>query len=258
MFQRFIMGGVTLGLILSLGCTSSSDDESPLKKVRLFSVDVVADVIQELNPRSGKVIQFFAAPGVGGISGNGCGLAYDSDANRVFFHDSVTQPNDIWSINPDDPDPTGTAVTLPNFVPSAGSYTALAHDGTFLLGLIASTDTIEWLNPVTGDWIKSHTYPEDLDEGIDATPTRLFSMGQGVVEPWAIRELDFSGNVLASADVTIGGFTPRALAAARGYWFIADMGNSEIIVVKIESLDRVDTFPIQGATSVSGLAAGSE
>ena len=242
-----------LMVALMVGCPANDDTEDRLKTIRLFSVDSVADTIRELNAKTGKELNMFMAPGPG-ISGAGCGLAYDSATGTLFFHDSNMGP-EIWAIDPDDPDPTGTAMALPTLAPNP-DYVGLGHDGTFLMALRPGLDRIDWLNPTTGDYIRSWDYPEDLEEGVDSSTRRLFASGQNMSAEWVIYELNFTGGVVTEFTTNIPGFMPRAIGFARGILFIADMGNLEILVVDIDSGDLLDQFKITGATSVCGLAAG--
>lgn len=236
-------------------CNGDDDDDDRLSEIRLFSVDSVADTIRELDARNGKELNAFLAPGPG-ISGAGCGLAYERGSGRLFFYDSVMAPLDIWSIDPDDADPTGTAVLLPTAAPNP-PYVGLAHDGSYLMALRPGPDRIDWLNPTAGDYILTQDYaPVDLEEGLDASPSRLFATGTDALGEWAIHELDLSGGLVNQWTVNLLGFQPRALGFARGILFIADMGNQEIIAVDMETLDILKSFPITGATSVCGLAAG--
>lgn len=239
-------------------CKGGDDKDNRLSKIRLFSVDSVADTIRELNAKTGGELNAFLAPGPG-ISGAGCGLAYDRDSGRLFFHDSIFGPTDIWSIDPDDPDPTGTAVLLPTPMPFP-PYTALAHDGLNVLALRPGPDMIDWLHPVTGDYLFTRDYSAaaDLEEGLDGSPTRLFATGTDGAGAWVINELDFSGGVLVQFSVNIPGFQPRALGFARGILYVADMGNSEIQVIDMDTGELLKVFPIQVSTSVCGLAAASK
>ena len=239
-----------------LSCGGGDDDQEPrLKRVRLFSIDSDIDSIHELNPRNGKVITTFLAPGPG-ITGGACGLAYDSVTNRLFFHDSNMGP-EFWVINPDSPDPTGTAIALPTTAQKP-LYDGLAHDGTFLLALDPSADQIDFISPSSGDFIKSETYTEDLSAGIDCTKSRLFSGGQDTGGTWVVNELDFQGNLIVQLYTGIPGFQPQGLGLARGLLFVSDIGNLEIWIFDLDTGDAIGNIRIQGATSVCGLAAGKK
>lgn len=254
--------GASLAVAIIIGaCKKDDDDDDILKRIRLFSIDSAADTIRELNAKTGADLNAFLAPGPG-ISGTGCGLAYDSLSGVLYFHDSLMGP-EIWAIDPDDPDPTGTAVALVTPAP-APDYVGLAHDGIFLMALRPGVEQIDWLigdltSPSSGDRVASRDYfPEDLEEGIDASGDALFSAGRNAAGEWVLFHLDFSGGVITEFVTAIPGFIPGAVGYAGGIVFISDMGNFEIIVVNIASGNLIAQFPIQGATSVCGLAAGGK
>ena len=239
------------------GC-SNEDDEDRLEEIRLFATDTTANLILELKAKNGKVINSFLAPGTG-ITGPRCGLAYDHKTETLFFHDPDAGL-EIWAIDPDDPDPTGTATALPNLAPSM-FYDGLGHDGTFLLAQNALLDAIDFLDPVTGAFVKSEMYSQDLEGGFDADSADdsvFYATGLNVLNNWEIKVLDRTGGIPVVVSVLVPGFQPRGLGFARDYMFAADMGNFQILVINWRNLDIVDSFPISGATGVCALAAGKK
>ncbi len=249
-------------LVLAIGvtvlsCAKEDDDDEPrLKRIRLFSIDSDIDSIHEINPANGKVVNTFVAPG-GQIIGGNCGLAYDSVTGKLFFHDPGVGAT-FWVIDPDDPDPLGTAIALQTPAQGGVIYSGLAHDGTFLLALDAANGNIDFLSPNSGDPLRTETYGEAIAGGIDATQGRLYSAGQNVAGDEVIFELNFRGDVLVELFANIPGIQPQGLGLARGILFIADMGNLKIWVVDMTTGNVIDDFSIQGATSVCGLAAGKK
>ena len=75
---------------------------------------------------------------------------------------------------------------------------------------------------------------------------------------WRIFELDFRGNVIVELDANLVGFQPQGLGLARGLLFVADMGNLQIWVFDMNTGNGIANYPIQGATSVCGLAAAKK
>ncbi|MCZ6602736.1 MAG: hypothetical protein O6952_07010 [Planctomycetota bacterium] len=255
-----ILGAVVcVGMILA-GCKKDNSQKDRLKSTRLFTMDSVAGEIVELNAKSGAELNRFLAPGLG-ISGLDCGLAYDSVTGILFFHDSIVDPTVIWKIDPDDPDPTGTATTIPSL---DTDYVGLSHDGTFLMALRPDVpnEGIVWVNPDTGTYIKTVVYPStvDLEDALAGEGSVLFAAGYDPSVPEnVIYQLDLLGNAGCPLTTGIPGFDPRGLGYANGFLFIADMGNSQILVADMEAGGNIiNAFPIQGATSTCGLAAGSK
>ena len=260
-FLTILGAGVCAGIILA-GCKKDDDQKDRLKSTRLFTMDSVAGEIVELNPRDGAELNRFVAPGPG-ISGSACGLAYDSVTGILFFHDSMFDPAIIWRIDPDDPDPAGTATTIATV---NTDYVGLSHDGTFLMALRPTPpdEGIDWVNPDTGTFIRTVTYSTvDLKEALAGEGSVLFAAGfdptLGPAGENVIYQLDLSGNASCPLSPGVAGFDPRGLGYANGFLFIADMGNFQILVADMQNGGSIiNAFPIQGATSTCGLAAGSK
>lgn len=253
---------LTVGLcvvVLGLACKKKEDETDPLELIRLFAIDTTAGTIRELDARNGAELNVFAAPGPQ-ILGQRCGLAYDDVSGLLYFHDPGRAP-EIWVIDPDDPDPSGTATTLNVPSTSPNGYVGLAHDGTWLMALDPVENRIDWLNPDPtspsgGNVITYRIYPEDLEEGLDASVDRLLAAGRNAASEWVIFDLDDLGGIVGEYGTNIVGFQPAALGYARGVLFIADMGNLQILSVDMGTGAFIGNFPILGPTSVSGLAAG--
>jgi hypothetical protein len=129
---------------------------------RLFVVEGDTDVIYELDPLNGTVLQSFPTPE--NASGGPDGLAYDPAENVLYFTNGFGTRN-IWKLDAD----TGIVVTsLPP--PTADRSDGLGFLDGFVYSDAFQQELILEVDPVTGGLVRSFPTnpPRNLSGGLDA------------------------------------------------------------------------------------------
>jgi hypothetical protein len=245
-------------------CSSSDDDPTGLRAVRLFYTDDINGWIHEIDPATETERNFFPAP-TPWISSAGSGMAFNSPAGILYFLDP-SEPGAIYRIIPDESSPgLVSAVALPE--PARFPYDGLGFDGKRILALDSSADWIDALNAGTGEIEQGASFPVDLESGLDVLRKGgIYASGVDPVSSLKlIHRLGMEGDegkVLASY-VFETGFDPQGIAMAKGHVFVADAGQSKIRVFRItkqggqfvlKPVKDIDYDP--PGISISALAAG--
>ncbi|MCZ6692095.1 MAG: hypothetical protein O7H41_21120 [Planctomycetota bacterium] len=263
---------LTAVIAFSYGCKKDKEKKPPaLSTIRLFIADDFNQWIQELNPHTGFLRNFYPVPTP--ISVSGTALAYNSEGKILYLIDPSDQWT-IWRILPDQSSPGGVdALALPQ--PAYFSYESLGYDGEWLLALdpTQGQEIIDALDPGTGALQYSTSFCRDpldptncydLSGGMDAGLREgIYTAGVDRVTGEArIYHVDSTGAILDTFSFAPG-FDPQGIAVARNFLFVADVSTSKIKIYKIvkrkgrielDFLDKDIDFPT-GAT-VTALAAG--